>query len=315
MTIEYEMNGIGQYPPRKGIFDDFHRTKTELLNHLLIRCIPPSSFTGKERDEETGYGYFGARYMDYELMTGWLSVDPMADKYPSISPYAYCAWNPVKLVDPDGRDWYESEDGKRLAYFHGETGQLEGYNHIGEKIDKDTEDKFIAGHYSNIYISANFTESDFVMQKPRMCCAAANKMRTQRGGSQTSYANELPVVINDGNGRAGTSIMENFLVGLSEVSAQLQKGIPVVAGMDYKEGSPNSDGVTDHYVAITSISMDLTFNNGGIQLVGGFLGYANPGSSTAARGISEVNNRFTFNMITGKASNTNDRVLCTLRIK
>ncbi len=60
------------------------------------------SFTGKERDEETGYGYFGARYMDHELMTMWLSVDPMADKYPSISPYAYCAWNPVKLVDSDG---------------------------------------------------------------------------------------------------------------------------------------------------------------------------------------------------------------------
>ena len=63
-----------------------------------------STFTGKERDEETGYGYFGARYMDYELMTMWLSVDPMADKYPGISPYAYCAWNPVKLVDPDGME-------------------------------------------------------------------------------------------------------------------------------------------------------------------------------------------------------------------
>ena len=61
-----------------------------------------STFTGKERDEETGFGYFGARYMDHELMTMWLSVDPMADNYPSISPYAYCAWNPVKLVDPDG---------------------------------------------------------------------------------------------------------------------------------------------------------------------------------------------------------------------
>ena len=34
----------------------------------------------------------------------WLSVDPMADKYPNISPYAYCAWNPVRLVDPDGRE-------------------------------------------------------------------------------------------------------------------------------------------------------------------------------------------------------------------
>ena len=61
-----------------------------------------TAFTGKERDVETGYGYFGARYMDHELMTMWLSVDPMADKYPSISPYAYCAWNPIKLVDPNG---------------------------------------------------------------------------------------------------------------------------------------------------------------------------------------------------------------------
>ena len=27
-----------------------------------------SSFSGKERDEETGFGYFGARYYDAELM-------------------------------------------------------------------------------------------------------------------------------------------------------------------------------------------------------------------------------------------------------
>ena len=60
------------------------------------------SFTGKERDSETGFSYFGARYYDSDLMTGWLSVDPMADKYPGLSPYAYCAWNPIKLVDPDG---------------------------------------------------------------------------------------------------------------------------------------------------------------------------------------------------------------------
>ena len=60
--------------------------------------------TGKERDVETGYGYFGARYMDHELMTMWLSVDPMADKYPSLSPYNYCAWNPIKLIDPNGME-------------------------------------------------------------------------------------------------------------------------------------------------------------------------------------------------------------------
>ena len=75
-----------------------------------------TAFTGKERDVETGYGYFGARYMDHELMTMWLSVDPLADKYPSISPYAYCAWNPVKLVDPDGRDVWELNKSGELIW-------------------------------------------------------------------------------------------------------------------------------------------------------------------------------------------------------
>ncbi len=37
------------------------------------------------------------------LLLGWLSVDPLTDKYPSLSGYNYCANNPVMLVDPDGR--------------------------------------------------------------------------------------------------------------------------------------------------------------------------------------------------------------------
>jgi len=59
----------------------------------------------EEGDWESGFHYYGARYYWSETLTGWLSVDPMADKYPSISPYAYCVWNPVMLVDPDGREF------------------------------------------------------------------------------------------------------------------------------------------------------------------------------------------------------------------
>ena len=42
-----------------------------------------------------------------------MSIDPMADKYPSLSPYIYCADNPVILVDPDGREigWYLDRNG------------------------------------------------------------------------------------------------------------------------------------------------------------------------------------------------------------
>ena len=63
-------------------------------------------YTGKERDVETGYDYFGARHYTSSL-SGWLSPDPLMDKYPNISPYAYCNWNPLKYVDPDGK-WVES---------------------------------------------------------------------------------------------------------------------------------------------------------------------------------------------------------------
>ena len=57
------------------------------------------AFAAKERDTETGLSYFGSRYYNSDLSI-WLSVDPRAAKYPSLSPYAYCANNPVKLVDP-----------------------------------------------------------------------------------------------------------------------------------------------------------------------------------------------------------------------
>ncbi len=76
-------------------------------------------FTAKELDNETSYTYFGARYYDSEL-SGWLSVDPMSDERRWVSPYAYCQWNPLILVDPSGMlDWEpvvtESGDVKYLA--------------------------------------------------------------------------------------------------------------------------------------------------------------------------------------------------------
>ena len=53
--------------------------------------------------------YFGARYYDPNISI-WLSVDPLSDKYPSLSPYTYTANNPIRLIDPNGMEITEYEN-------------------------------------------------------------------------------------------------------------------------------------------------------------------------------------------------------------
>ena len=100
--------------------------KSEGINRTQTKRFYTFVFNGKEKDYESGFHYYGARYYWSEVLTGWLSVDPMADKYPFISPYAYCAWNPVKLVDPDGReiDDYFSYTGKYLGSDNAKTDNI-----------------------------------------------------------------------------------------------------------------------------------------------------------------------------------------------
>jgi RHS repeat-associated protein len=75
-------------------------------------------YNGKEFDQETGNYYYGARYFNPKTSL-WLSVDPMAEKFPGWSPYAYAMHRPTVLVDPTGMsaespdDWvYDKQNDK-----------------------------------------------------------------------------------------------------------------------------------------------------------------------------------------------------------
>ena len=91
------------------------------------------TFSAKEKDTETGYSYFGARYYSSDLSI-WLSVDPMSDKYPSLSPYSYCANNPIKLVDPNGMQWETPEDEMKANEMKDKA--IERISHYQKQIDK-----------------------------------------------------------------------------------------------------------------------------------------------------------------------------------
>ena len=58
-------------------------------------------YCGKERDEETGLYYYGARY--YAAWIGrFVSVDPLQFKYPHYTPYQYAGNKPISYIDLDG---------------------------------------------------------------------------------------------------------------------------------------------------------------------------------------------------------------------
>ena len=81
-------------------------------------------YNGKEFVEMHGldtYDYGARGY--YPAMGRFMTMDPLAEKYYSISPYAYCAGNPVRYVDIKGQ-WIKDATGAKVQITYNENGTL-----------------------------------------------------------------------------------------------------------------------------------------------------------------------------------------------
>ena len=83
----------------------------------------------------------GSNLLEINNLQMWLSVDPMSDKYPSMSPYNYCANNPVILVDPDGRDIYTFDDKGNIYLYEAIEGSSTDHLVVLDKNGKVSRDK------------------------------------------------------------------------------------------------------------------------------------------------------------------------------
>ena len=111
------MEQTTEYYPFGGIYGDVSTNSG----------LQPYKYNGKEFDHYLGldlYDY-GARLYDPALVV-WTGVDPLADEYGGISPYAYCLSNLVKYIDPDGKKvvaWYRNKQEEYCQFiftgFHG----------------------------------------------------------------------------------------------------------------------------------------------------------------------------------------------------
>ena len=166
------------------------------MNQRFTYTMLPSSipfadnhtFSAKERDPETGLSYFGSRYYSSDLSV-WLSVDPMAAKYPGLSPYVYCADNPVKLVDPNGEEvWIIGENWswatKRLSSTYAKLGIQRDENGklsttINDVSNLSKNEKKLYDAINNSDVKINFT----VNNKNRFESKDGKIITSEEGGS------------------------------------------------------------------------------------------------------------------------------------
>jgi len=120
-----------------------------LVNQKVGPYETPYKFTGKESDPETDLTYFGARYYDAALAI-WLGVDPLAEKYPAMSPFTYVFNNPIRLVDPNGMEVDEPPI-NGLDLFKDDTGLYlwnESYQNYDRFYTEEDNDQVLTGTYT-----------------------------------------------------------------------------------------------------------------------------------------------------------------------
>ena len=66
--------------------------------------VQPYKYNGKELDTKKGLNWYDYGARRYDAVLGrWHKIDPMTEKYYSVSPYAYCSSNPVNAIDYQGK--------------------------------------------------------------------------------------------------------------------------------------------------------------------------------------------------------------------
>ncbi len=114
----------------------------------------PYKYNGKEFIQMHGYDMYDYGARGYYAASGrFTTVDPLAEKHPEISTYAFCSNNPINRVDPDGRSDYSfSKEGKLDKYVANDKPDRimveSGKNDSGEKayttLDADGVKQFVA---------------------------------------------------------------------------------------------------------------------------------------------------------------------------
>ena len=276
-----------------------------ISKNFTSTSINKYKYNGKEEQEMPGHWLdYGARFYDPQ-MGRFTTPDPMAEKYYSISPYAYCGDNPVIRIDPDGRDWYISTDGSATMWRKG-SADIDGYKNIGTTYTQNIGDG----------VSIKFDQNDPVEMTEKVLESGDFSSQMKADGSGKKDGDEGNCFYQSGKmvEKSGAQSLGSDANGIKDsksgvdyLNSQVDQGKSARAQVDR-----TGDGNGDHWVAISSRTTNLK-----TQEVTKF-GFFDPGAVQKGKGTNNSFNVGSDNSMTGKPAynqNYNYRVVQVRRNK
>ncbi|MCL2596755.1 MAG: hypothetical protein FWD66_03670 [Paludibacter sp.] len=148
----FKKNGFNKEPLTlsKGRYEEVFTNK-EVVQIGSVLLNTKTNKVVKFLDEETDTATFSFKA---EYSSHWLSPDPLAEKYPQLSPYVFCANNPIRFYDPTGKEPREGNKvlnvnfGNSFITFIGDkSGKIGSYDkHLARKaLDEQAWNTSVGG--------------------------------------------------------------------------------------------------------------------------------------------------------------------------
>jgi RHS repeat-associated protein len=103
LPVDADNNSVvDAYWPEVVSANDYYPFGVKMKERSFASSNNRYQFNNKQYDDETETSDFGARNLDGDLGL-WGTLDPLAYKYPELSPYAYVGNNTISNSDPDGK--------------------------------------------------------------------------------------------------------------------------------------------------------------------------------------------------------------------
>jgi len=215
-------------------------------------------YNGKELENDFDlYWYdYGARFYDPELGR-WHSIDPLAEKYDSYSPYHFSGNNPILFIDDNGMDWYSytDDDGNDHYKYQDGSDEIKGYTNIGASVNIQLGEDYYYSAFQNYGVTSLDGPVD-VQQKILGSASLQDKLLSEGSGfSAQGQKQIMTALIHKGQ----TDFLKNSAALSGEVLNQTGTGVTLVG---YGAALVGAEPVA---VGLIGLGKGMSTIGGGIQ--------------------------------------------------